>query len=101
MLRKNRVIKYYFYRTFHVILLQVKVPDPAIVKELEIVQIELTTTKTEVINLQQDISKLQNELMQKEAEIAKQVHPSSLNLSQATNFRFFQTERACRQQFHI
>ena len=26
---------------------------------------------------------------------------SDLALSQSTNFRLFQTERACRQQFHI
>ena len=53
-------------------IIQVKVPDPEIVKELEKSHEEITIVRTEIITLQETITTLRTEISHQKEELAKQ-----------------------------
>ena len=53
-------------------ILQVKVPDPEIVKELEKTHEEITIIRTEVTTLHETITTLKTEISHQKEELAKQ-----------------------------
>ena len=52
--------------------MQVKVPDPLIVEELEKSHEEITIVRTEIITLQETITTLRTEMSNQKEELAKQ-----------------------------